>query len=209
MNLPLATLQRHSTLVHLMRRVASHSGTEDEPEPLRFSGIEDAERYLRFWLSDGAAMSQFRMALHDSGHSGLVGHRSDHEVTSALASKLLSRSLVLVEEGPPIRPLTVAWTVSTAAPLSEPPPVTVEVRAPKKPAVTPPALPLLPLLEEVQIEGAKVLPEVLQTLEQIDLTMGSLDLAGVSLEPAPSGVASISQGMQQASATVTAAIDAL
>ncbi len=78
---------------------------------------------------------------------------------------------------------------------------------PAEPTVSEP--PLLPLLEQVQIEGAEVLPEVLQTLEQIDISLGSLDLAALSLEPAPSAIPGISGAMSEASASVTAALDAL
>jgi hypothetical protein len=83
---------------------------------------------------------------------------------------------------------------------------------PEVPAVVPPVVPpaeVLPLLEKVQIEGAEVLPEVLQTLEQIDVSLGSLDLASVSLEPTPSAVPSISDAMTEASASVTTTIDDL
>jgi len=76
-------------------------------------------------------------------------------------------------------------------------------------AAVPEMPPLLPLLEEVQIEGAEVLPEIMQTLEQIDLTMAGIDLAAVSLEPAPSGVPAIGSAMQQASGSVTSTLDSM
>jgi hypothetical protein len=72
-----------------------------------------------------------------------------------------------------------------------------------------PVPPLLPVLEELQIEGAEVLPEIEQTLEQIDLTMGSIDLAGVSLEPTPSKVPQIETAMTAATASVTKTLDEL
>jgi len=212
MDQPLATLKRHSRVVHLQHRVAAPADEANESEQLRFSDLEDAERYLRFWMSDGAAMDQLRFALHASGHSGIVAHRSDHEVVRALAARLLSHSLVMVEEGPPLKPLTINWELESAAAPPEPPPPAVVIRPKKKPVPTlyePPLPPLLPLLEEVQIEGAEVLPEVMQTLEQIDLTMGTLDLADLSLEPTPSGVPPISERMLKASTDVTDTIDAL
>lgn len=66
----------------------------------------------------------------------------------------------------------------------------------------PPVPPLLPVVEEVQIEGAEVLPEIDQTLEQIELTMASIAEVTVSLEPVPLKVPLIQKSMNDASATV-------
>jgi len=54
-----------------------------------------------------------------------------------------------------------------------------------------------------------VLPEIMQTLEQIDLMMADIDMATVSLEPAPSGVPAIGAAMQQASSSVTTTLGAM
>ena len=64
-------------------------------------------------------------------------------------------------------------------------------------------------LEVVQIEGAEVLPEVMQTLEQLDLTMAQIDVATVSLEPAPSGVPAINTKLTSASGSITSTLDNL
>ena len=72
-----------------------------------------------------------------------------------------------------------------------------------------PAPPLLPILETVQIEGAEVLPEIMQTLQNVKLAMGSIDLASVSLAPAPSKVPEIQTAMTDASAAITTALDDL
>lgn len=72
----------------------------------------------------------------------------------------------------------------------------------------PPVPPLLPLLEEVQLENAKVLPEIDQTLEQIDVTMGGIDEASVSLEPAPLQIPKIEEAMTTAGAEVKKILDA-
>ena len=65
-----------------------------------------------------------------------------------------------------------------------------------------PVGPLLPVLEELQIEGAEVLPEIDQSLEQIDLTMGSIDSAGASLKPTPEKIAAIDTTMTEAGKAV-------
>ena len=68
-----------------------------------------------------------------------------------------------------------------------------------------PVVPLLPVLEELQIEGAEVLPEIDQSLEQIDLTMGSIDSAGASLKPTPEKIAAIDTTMTEAGKAVNLA----
>ena len=73
----------------------------------------------------------------------------------------------------------------------------------------PPVPPLLPLLEEVQLENAKVLPEIDQTLEQIDVTMGGIDEASVSLEPAPLQIPKIEEAMTDAGEEVKKTLDSL
>ena len=67
----------------------------------------------------------------------------------------------------------------------------------------------LPLLEELQIEGAEVLPEIMQTLEQIDVTIAGIGSASVSLEPAPSKIPAISATMDSSSAGITDTLGSL
>jgi hypothetical protein len=55
----------------------------------------------------------------------------------------------------------------------------------------------------VQIEGADVLPEIEQSLEQVEVTLGEIKLAPISLEPTPSKVPAIEEAMTQAGASVT------
>ena len=69
--------------------------------------------------------------------------------------------------------------------------------------------PLLAVLEDVQIEGAEVLPEVDQSLEQIGVTLDSVEAASASLEPTPSKVPEIQSAMETTSADVTAMLDSL
>lgn len=73
----------------------------------------------------------------------------------------------------------------------------------------PPVPPLLPILEEVQLENARVLPEIDQTLEQIDVSMGDIDQASVSLAPAPLQVPKIQEAMTEAGEKVKKTLDEL
>jgi len=72
---------------------------------------------------------------------------------------------------------------------------------------TPP--PLLDVLEEVQIEGAEVLPEVQQSLDQISVTLGSVKSASTSMEPVPNKVPEVKTAMDSTSAEITQALDKL
>ncbi|MDR7307125.1 hypothetical protein [Rhodoferax saidenbachensis] len=92
----------------------------------------------------------------------------------------------------------------TAAPVSDAAPVNLNTLPDK-----PPVPPLLPILEEVQLENAQVLPEIDQTLEQIDVSMGGVDQAGVSLEPAPLQIPKIEETMTEAGGNVKKTLDAL
>lgn len=204
MSIPLATLQRQSGAVWLHDTFGalpeSLSGT-----PLAFASTQEAADYLRFWQNDAAALSSLRYALYRNGHSPSVFALADAQVLQALAAKLAQGVLVLRDSrapeaagGWPLIPASAA-----AAPVSS---TLINLNTlPDRPPVPP----LLPVLEEVQIEGAEVLPEIEQTLEQIDLTLGSIDLAGVSLEPTPSKVPLIETAMTDASSSVTRTLDDL
>ena len=167
---------------------------------LKESDAASAQAGLPHAGADVAAA--FRVALYrcDQGASALT--LSDQEVLQSLADKLNSGALVLTAQGLPFS--AGGWpTVRTASGATD---ATLPVSGtvvnlntlPDKPSVPP----LLPLLEELQIEGAEVLPEITQTLEQIDLTLGSINLAGVSLTPTPSRVAQIKTAMTNASQSV-------
>jgi hypothetical protein len=70
-----------------------------------------------------------------------------------------------------------------------------------------PAIPalenLLPALEDIRIEGAEVLPELNQSLEQVQATIATIGSASLSLDPAPSKVAAIKEALSAASAKTT------
>ena len=204
MSVPLATLQRQSNPVWLHDAFSSLSGGR-AGTPLVFERAEHAADYLRFWSADPAALTSLRYALYRCEHSPSVFAMPDAQVLQALAAKLARGTLVLTDRqasagagGWPLVPATEAAVPASSTLINL---NTLPDR--------PPVPPLLPVLEEVQIEGAEVLPEIEQTLEQIDLTLGSIDLAGVSLEPTPSKVPLIETAMTDASSSVTRTLDDL
>lgn len=209
MSLPLATLQRQSRTVWLQDRFSSLPSSRGPA--LTFGRADEAESYLGFWTSEAAAISALRYALYRCEHSPSVFSLSDRQVIQALSAKLAQGTLLLTEGGAategggwPVIPAAAA-AVSGAMGAGAAAPISLN----NLPATPTPPPPLLPLLEELQIEGAEVLPEIEQTLEQIALTMGSIDLAGVSLEPTPSKVPLIETAMTDASSVVTKTLDDL
>jgi hypothetical protein len=168
MGAPLAALSRHSVAVRLYDSFGLQERAGIAPT-LVFGRVEDAESYLRYWMPDGAAVAALRHALYRCEQSLAVFSFPDPHIIRLLAGKLAQGAL-LITEGEPA-PDAGGWPLIAAA--SAPvPDSTVLVRLDATP-VSPPVPPLLPVLEELQIEGAEVLPEIEQTLEQIDLTMGS------------------------------------
>lgn len=162
-------------------------------------------------LSQGGVnvAAAFRVALYGCEQDASTLALSDPEVLQLLADKLSSGALVLTAQGltsntggwPTVRAQASAAGAALAV-------STTVVNLNALPAIVP-VLPLLPLLEELQIEGAEVLPEITQSLEQIDLTLGAINLAGISLEPTPSKVPQINTVMTDASQSVTKTLDDL
>lgn len=167
-----------------------------------FWRADDAVQYLRFWRHDAAACSELRTALQRLEPSTWVFAHTDDRVLQALGAAI-AQGLVVVSES------------AQAAPAAGLPGVPAPPAAPAAPLaltvapIKPPVLPLLPILEEVQIEGAEVLPEILQSLEQIDLTLGEIKIAPVSLAPTPSKIPEIESAMSAASGSVTQTLDGL
>ena len=210
MSLPLATLQRQSRTVWLQDRFSALPSGRGPA--LAFGRADEANAYLSFWTTEAAALSALRYALYRCEHSPSVFSLSDRQVIQALSAKLAHGALLLTESsapaaggGWPSMPASAAPAMSGSMAAGAAPPINLN----KLPATPVAPLPLLPLLEELQIEGAEVLPEIEQTLEQIALTMGSIDLAGVSLEPTPSKVPLIQKAMTDASTSVTKTLDEL
>jgi hypothetical protein len=184
---------------HFDKRVGIRSTRDGR---IRYRRHDDAVHYLGENRGEPGLIDALREALAE--HTRIdAGRLSDKDVIEEVERRLLNGSLQLMEMfAPRIKGQT------TLAKKAEEEPAAVSAAAVLAAATqVAEAPPLLPLLEQAQIEGAEVLPEIMQTLEQIDLTMAKIDLANVSLEPTPSGVPAIDSAMQQASSSVTTSLD--
>lgn len=174
---------------------------------LQESDVASAQALLSHGGVDVAAA--FRVALYRCTQDASALALSDLDVLQSLADKLRSGALILTAQGSTSGAAgwpTVRADASAAGAVPAVSGAVVNLNA--LPAIVP-VLPLLPLLEELQIEGAEVLPEITQSLEQIDLTLGTINLAGISLEPTPSKVPQIKTAMTDASQSVTKTLDDL
>ena len=224
MSVPLATLRRHGQLVWLhdpmglpppappkppgKAVIAFSPATQLDPSHGRrvsFLRADEAQAWLRFWKSDVGAVMSLRAALQKLEPSAPVFSWSDDQVLAKLGERL-SRGAIVATEAAREQVPALLPTAPAPPAVVEPPAVPVS-RILSGVAVPPP--PLLPVLEEVQIEGAEVLPEIEQSLEQVDLTIGEIKLAPVSLEPTPSKVPGIETAMTEAGASVTSTLDKL
>ena len=222
MSVPLATLRRHSQLVWLHEPMGlPPPGTPPSRPADAFSAstpldvtrgrrrtfwhADEARDWLGFWKSDSAGMMALRVALQKSGPSAPVYSWSDEQVIAKLASGLARGAVVATESALPPAPAVLPKAPAPPA-VPEPPAVPVSQILAGMPVPPPP---LLPVLEEVQIEGADVLPEIEQSLEQVELTIGEITVAPVSLEPTPSKVPGIETAMTEAGASVTSELDKL
>ena len=167
-----------------------------------FWRADDAVVYLRFWQHDATACRELRTVLQRLEPSTWVFAHTDDRVIQALGAAI-AQGLVVVSES--AQPAPAAGLPGVPAPPTAPAAPLALTVAPIKP----PVLPLLPILEEIQIEGAEVLPEILQSLEQIDLTLGEIKIAPVSLAPTPSKIPEIESAMSAASGSVTQTLDGL
>jgi hypothetical protein len=197
--MPIATVSRRGASVSL------HNAIDVR---VAFRRREDAEAYLSEWKNEDGGMSALRYALRRCQRGAPVAMMSDDDVIRGVAVHLVSGSLVLTESAPPV-PVATSFPVIPTA--TSPASAAAAALIASLPAVAlkKPVVPLLPALTEIQIEGAKVLPEVLQTLAQLEETMSNVNLATVSLEPAPSGVPDISEKMKDASGSITETLEGL
>lgn len=205
MIVPLASLRRRALNVHLhdsfaLGNVPAEAAGEGR---LVFLRVEDAEAYLRYWAAESGAMIELRRALWRREPGAAPSAFSNQRIFGALARMMVNGTLVVMESRIDVPRAAgesaVQSTAASAAPAA--PSIPVSIVTPEVPAV-----PALDALEDVQIEGAQVLPEVLQTIEQIDVTMDQINLATVSLEPAPSGVPAIGTAMAGASSSITSTL---
>jgi len=201
---PLVTLWRHYHRVSFYDCGSSSGsaavgpiGVESLPiwaRRRRWSTQDEAVNYLRYWNGDGAALSELSLFL-SRGHGAVAGpRRSAEDVLHALAARLVSNSVLVVEESlRPGRPArlapapssTASAAVAAASPLS------------KAPAIVSPQA-LLPALEDAQIGGAEVRPELEDTMAEIKKSITHVGNAGASVEPAPSKVADIQTALKTA-----------
>jgi hypothetical protein len=224
---PLASFVRGAIVVGLHARFGfvetepppPTAETEDElrahlqhPRRRDFKRHDDAETFLRTLRREPGAMGDLRRVLSSADRGVTLFRMTDDDVIRALTHSLVTGSVLVTERSrtkytdEPESVSSPASSIDAAAAPTSPAPL-----APGAAALVLDALPedVLPLLEEVQIAGAQVLPEILQTMEQIDLTMEKLSLAMASLAPTPSGVPAITAGMTAASASVTSTLDEL
>ena len=205
----LQTLQQQTAQARAVTEGREDPAEDDQlARRTRFWRQDDAERYLHFWRGDADAMRTLRFALHRSTQGSALFARDNEHVLRLLASQLARGALLLTENQLPPAPAMprVLPKPATATPAADVPAAAALLATEPIPL---PVLPLLPILEEVQIEGADVLPEIMQSLEQIDLAIGEINTASVSLEPTPSKIPDIQKATADATASVTATIDAL
>lgn len=214
---PLASLWRHSGRVTfyesggqvgqaLLQGGGQGAGSSATGSRRRFASSNEAYGYLRFWAGEPAARAELKWVLQRSGPSLATAHGGPDGWLHALAGRLVSGAVVVLEEisrqampgrlvAPPAAGLSVA-AISALPALSDLP-----------------ALPvledLLPVLEDIQIEGAQVLPELNQSLAQVNDAIASVSSASLSLDPAPTRVAAIRTALTAASTQATNTLGAL
>jgi hypothetical protein len=197
---PIATVSRRGSSVSL------HNALDLR---VAFRRREDAEAYLNGWKNEDGAMAALRFALRRCERGAPLASMSDEDVIRAVAVQIVSGNLVLTESAPPV-PVAVSFPADSQTSSSAVSAAAAALIA-KLPTAAAPKLvvPTLPALLNPQIEGAKVLPEVMQTLAQLEETMSKVDLATVSLEPTPSGVPEISEKLKGASDSITGTLEGL
>lgn len=216
---PLASLWRQSSRVtfyesggQLGQAMLQGSGLSNQPHALgarrSFRSNDDAYNYLRYWIAEPAARAELKWILQRSGPSLATSQGGADGWLHALAGRLVSGGIVVLEElsrqampGRLVVPAGAATAMSAAA-LSALPALSV---VPQIPAV----LNLLPVLEDIRIEGAEVLPELDQTMDQVTASIASVKAASTSLEPAPNKVADITSSITDATSRTTSALGAL
>lgn len=175
------------------KRVEIHSSREGL---IRFRQRSDAANDLRQLSNAPELATSLRKVLHE--HHGLdISLLTDAEVIEETLRRLENGMLQLMEV---FDPRIEAPATVEAKPSAEP--VTEIIPLPARPD-------LLPLLEELQIEGATVLPEIMQALEQLDIAIEGIGVASVSLDPAPSKIPSIGATMLSSSTSITDTLAAL
>ncbi len=172
----------------------------------QFSSADDAFFYLRYWMGEPAARAELRWILQRSGPSLASANSGVDGWLHALAGCLLSGAIIAMEEarhfaspGRLVAPPAAAMAAAAVASL----PALSEI--PSIPAV----VDLLPILEDVRIEGCEVLPELNQSIEQVNAAIAQISAASLSLDPAPDKIAAIVSAITAASTKATTALGEL
>lgn len=208
---PLVTLWRHTCRVTfyesggLLDKALFPGSADPGRNPVagyrrRFRAVDEAQTYLRFWMGDPSARAELNWLLSRSGPSSANQRGAMNDWLQVLAGRLYAGAVVVMEESsrlavPGRLVVASSSTEVAAAALSSMPPLAAVPAVPVVP-------PLLPALEEVQVEGAEVLPEIEQSLAQVDATLGTVGSASASLEPAPSKVGDINVAMNDAASKI-------
>lgn len=210
---PLVSLWRHSCRITFYESGGMASagfpgpGEPGSAAPLvvrrRFRSAEEAIQYLRYWAGDPGARAELRWMAGRAGASLAHGQGPDAWI-EPLAGKLQAGAIVVMEESArraqPGRLVAPPAAAAAPAALAALPPLSTMPQ-------TPAPVNLLPVLEDIRVEGAEVLPELDQTLAQVEASLASVEAAGASLEPAPSKVGEIQSAMTGAATDSSQALD--
>lgn len=190
---PLCSLWRHDC------RVSFYAADGHPPRPTAagarsFLNADDARHYLRYWIGEPGARAELQWVAQKAGSSS-----GGADWLQALAARIAGGAIVVVEElrrrAAPGRLVAPGGTGAAAA-------ATAQGLAALPTLASLPAVPvvvaLLPVLEDARIEGAEVLPELDQSLEQVKLSIAKFSGASLSLDPAPDKVGQIADAMTTA-----------
>ncbi len=175
--------------------------------PIHFDSVEEAERFLNGWRDEAEGMAALRSAARELPGVGDGALGRDDAVVRAVARAVVAGSIVLIEPTVQVPPMPIRRTTTSSSSSSSQGSARAAIAAQQAAAPAAPAAPAavpaapaanLPALKEVSIEGAEVLPEVLQAMDQIDLALAEVEEVGTSLAPAPDGVPAIADEMSGA-----------
>ena len=212
---PLISLWRHHARVTFYDALSSKDAAESDLSGLTFGSpigvrrhffhADEAMAYLRYWMGDPGAVSELRWLLHKTGPA-LSGARGGPEQwLQVLANRMQSGSLVAVEETAKRQFLGKMVATSAASGLSS---LTSLADLANLTSIPVPSM-LMPDLTSLQIEGAQVLPEVEQAMEQIQVALSEVSDFSISLSPAPSKVLDIQSAMTKAGSDAQAKLTSM
>ena len=164
----------------------------------RFRGQDEAVTYLRYWAGDSTAQADLRWIAQRLGASVAGGRQGPTPWLEPLAGLLVAGTLLVCEETarrampgrlvpPPSAGAAASSALGSMAPLNSLP-------------NTPEIPNLLPVLEDINVEGAEVLPELDQAMVQVKTTIASVNTAAKSLDPVETKVKEIQDAMDIAAA---------